>query len=111
MASVGIDIVDNQRIGKLLSESFVKKFLSDEELDDLEKIRTEDRRIEFVAGRIAAKEAVLKCLKTPNICDLREIVIKNDALGASFVQYKGREIQISISHEKLFSVAVAMCLQ
>ena len=111
MASVGIDIVENQRIGKLMSDSFVKKFLNDDELEDFRNIGTEDRKVEFLAGRIAAKEAVLKCLKTPNICSLRDITIRNDGLGAPYAEYEGREIQISISHEKLFSVAVAMFLR
>ena len=111
MVSVGIDIVDNQRIGRLLTDSFLNRFLSEEELKDYMAISTEDRRVEFVAGRIAAKEAVLKCLKDRDICSMKQIVIREDETGAPFVEFEGRDIQISISHEKLFSVAVAFYLQ
>lgn len=110
MVSVGIDIVDNQRIGKLLSDSFVNKFLSDEELEEYGNILSKDRRIEYISGKIAAKEAVLKCLKDDNICSMKQIVIKKDEFGAPFVVYKGYNIQLSISHEKLYSVAVALSL-
>ncbi len=111
MVSVGIDIVDNQRIGKLLSGPFIDKFLSDEEKQDYGALETEDRRIEFLAGRIAAKEAVVKCLRTENICSMKQIVIRKDGYGAPYAVYGGREIQVSISHEKLYSVAVALYLQ
>ena len=110
MVSVGIDIVENQRIKRLMTDSFVDKFLSEEERADFEKISTEDRKVEFLAGRIAAKEAVLKCLKNGNICSMNQITIKDDSVGAPYVVYDGLEIQISISHEKLFSVAVALQL-
>ena len=110
MASVGIDIVDNQRIEKLLTENFINKFLAEEEMEEFRTINTDDRKTEFVAGRIAAKEAVLKCLKNVNICTMRQIIIRKDEFGAPFATFNNLEIPISISHEKLYSVAVALCL-
>lgn len=110
MASVGIDIVDNQRVRKYISDSFIDKFLSETEREDYDALGTDDRKVEFIAGRIAAKEAVLKCLKTKDICTMKDIVIKEDVIGAPYVIYDGFDIQISISHEKLFSIAVAFYL-
>ena len=111
MISVGIDIVDNQRIEKMLTKSFINKFLSDEEQEDYDLLPTIERKVEFIAGRIAAKEAVLKCLKTKNICSMKDIIIRDDEWGAPFVTYGEHDIQISISHEKIFSIAIALYLR
>lgn len=86
MVCIGVDIVDNQRIRRMLSPSFINQFLSEEEKEEYHKISTENRQVEYIAGRLAAKEAVLKCFKTTTLCSMKKIVIKNDETGAPFVE-------------------------
>lgn len=59
MYRIGVDIVDNDRIRKNLSDSFLKHVLSEEELKEYGARKDS---VSYVAGRFAAKEAILKCL-------------------------------------------------
>ena len=59
---IGVDLVENMRIGELLEKhgrSFVEKIFTTGELDYAHKRR---RRVEHLAARFAAKEAVAKAL-------------------------------------------------
>ena len=62
MRRVGIDIVENARIAKdAENESFLKRVLSANELAMTENM-TPKRKREFVAGRFACKEAIIKAV-------------------------------------------------
>jgi holo-[acyl-carrier protein] synthase len=65
IAGVGIDLLDIDRVKKLLEQShgerFVERVLTPEERE-LAARRGRGRLAEFVAGRFAAKEAVVKAL-------------------------------------------------
>ena len=53
---IGTDIVDIERVRKAMSESFLSKVLSEEEIEKASSMK-EERKVQFVAGRFAAKEA------------------------------------------------------
>ena len=64
---VGIDLVDIERIQKLLQDQnslFLSRLLTVKELEQLSKYNTIHRKSEWVAGRFAAKEALFKALGT-----------------------------------------------
>ena len=68
-----------------------------------------------LAGKFAAKEAVIKLLSNQgiNISHLREIEILNDGSGKPFVNSSPLEhihdkISLSISHDGGFAVAIAL---
>ncbi|MBQ2509325.1 MAG: holo-ACP synthase [Erysipelotrichaceae bacterium] len=107
MKNVGIDIVENERVRKALSDAFVKKVLSQEERKRFEGFK-ETRKVEFLAGRFAAKEAIIKCLSGIEVPQLTDLNIENDEAGRPFIQYKDYEIVLSISHERNYSVAIAI---
>lgn len=102
---IGVDLVDNRRIKKYLSGSFLRHILSEEELAEY-SVRKDP--ITYVAGRIAAKEAILKCLVDRPITDFTKITITNGPFGEPMVHFEDFVIQVSISHEKDYTVAVAL---
>jgi holo-[acyl-carrier protein] synthase len=107
MKNVGIDIVENARVRKAMSDAFVKKVLSQEERERFDNFK-ETRKVEFLAGRFAAKEAIIKCLSGIEVPQLTDLNIRNDEAGRPFIQYKDYEIVLSISHERNYSVAIAI---
>lgn len=104
----GIDIVELDRV-KSVKEGFVKHVLS---LSEIEKYNSfeEQRRVEYLGGRFACKEAIIKCLSDIEIPNMNELNIQNDEKGKPFIKYKDYFIEISISHEKHYAIAVAILL-
>ena len=116
--SIGIDIVEVDRIRKDVDQfgrRFVSRILGVNELELFDK--RQDKLL-FLAGRFAAKEAVIKALgqyleKRPAYCVLE--VINNPSgrpelsLPPSILEkLKGATCLISISHEKNYATAVAI---
>ena len=114
---IGCDIVNHERVKKLnwSSDSDVQHhILSDEEYQLYQKAKD----IKFIAGRFAAKEAVVKCLGTgmEDGISLTNIQILQTIEGAPKIVVTGPEIElikqkgieswhVSISHSVGFSVA------
>lgn len=107
VVGVGIDIVEIGRIQKALRrERFTRKILTEHE-------EAYCRTAQSVAGRWAAKEAVIKALGVKYAP--REIEILNDPLGQPHVKIHsphfdaGRlRVYISITHERTHAAAVAV---
>jgi holo-[acyl-carrier protein] synthase len=108
---IGIDIVDIARIETIIKRNprFIEKILSVKEREKYASLTTDSRRVEFVAGRFAAKEALGKALGTGlgklNFCD---IVILNEESGKPTLCFPGDEAynaHISISHSQTSAVA------
>ena len=121
MQSIGLDIVSTERIRRAYAqhgERFAERILGPKELEVL------DRRVdksEFLAGRFAAKEAVIKALghfvkDRPPFTSLQ---IVNDNTGQPLVEFpveivaalSGHRCLISISHEKTNTAAVAVFVE
>ena len=109
MKNVGIDIVEVARIKKLYSDTFVNYLLSDEEKEIL-KIYSGERIYQFIAGRFAAKEAIIKALAGEEKLERKEISIINLEDGSPSIKLKDYQLLISISHESNYAVAIAICL-
>ena len=117
---IGCDIVNHERVEKLnwSSDSDVQhRILSDEEYQLYQK--TQD--IKFIAGRFAAKEAVVKCLGTgmEDGISLTNIQILQTIEGTPQIVITGPETEmikrkgikswhVSISHTNGFSIAVVI---
>lgn len=116
--SIGIDLVETDRIRKILKKygaRFVNRLLGQRELVTYSQ---RGDKVNFLAGRFAAKEAVIKSLGRfltvrPAYSSL-EIV--NDKTGnpcLDFGSLTGEKLRhkkclISISHEKHYATAVAI---
>lgn len=117
---IGTDIIEIRRIEKAITrnKNFTNKLFTKDEMDLWEK---KNFKLEFIAGRFAAKEAISKALGT-GIRDFsfKDIEIINNELGKPQVILKPKaediitkisksyKIHLSISHEKEYAIAYAL---
>ncbi|MCC5437505.1 holo-ACP synthase [Clostridium botulinum] len=117
---IGTDITEIRRIEKAITrnKNFINKLFTKNEMDLWEK---KNFKLEFIAGRFAAKEAISKALGT-GIRDFnfQDIEIINNELGKPKVILKPKaediirkisqshKIHLSISHEKEYAIAYAL---
>lgn len=117
----GIDIVENKRIRQAVishKDRFLKRIYNSSEIEYCEN---KVNRFENYSGFFAAKESVLKAFGTgiSHGLTLKDIEIAHYESGSPYVllhlksqeffENSGfKEIKLSISHEKNFSVAVAL---
>ena len=120
----GIDLVDFERIESMLNrhgQRFLDRVFTAQEQSDAESINT---RSEKLAGRFAAKEAVLKLLGTGwrGKIAWTDIEVINGPAGAPSVNISGEvkriaeetnieQITLSITHTANFAIASAVALQ
>lgn len=120
LIGVGSDIVSVPRISKIVSRrpGFANRILSGKE----KSIYLERRcSAEFLAGRFAAKEALLKAFGTGlrNGLLFNEIEITSGPSGEPVAGFSGRALQIfqglgagkafvTISHDKEYAIAFAV---
>ena len=102
--NIGCDIVENNRL-KNKNQEFIDYVLTEKE-----KLLYKEKGLSFLCGRFAVKEAIMKVL--PNTKDLNflDFEILNDSLGSPYVVNRP-DIKISISHEKNYTVAVALLVK
>lgn len=109
MMKIGVDIVENKRFKNKLDYNFLSHFLTANELKDYERFDNQQAKINFISGRWAVKEAVFKTLTSASRPSLKQIEIGYDNNRAPIVLTpKLNHIQISISHENNYSVAIAL---
>ena len=117
----GIDMVDCKRLEEILrrqGDRFLKRVFTPTEL---EYCRGKKREIEHLAGRFAAKEAVLKLLGTGLRGGMKwtDIEITNEPSGQPRVRLAGQcrslaeesklgQILVSISHIETHAIASAV---
>ncbi|MGC9454098.1 MAG: holo-ACP synthase [Phycisphaerae bacterium] len=117
----GVDMVECARLAEVLDRHgrrFLERVFTAAELD---YCLGRKREIEHLAGRFAAKEAVLKLLGTGWQGGIRwtDIEVRNDPSGRPVVRLEGRcreiaderslgEILISISHIRTHAIASAI---
>lgn len=95
--NIGCDIVEHERINLKI----VKKVLFDEELAFYNE---SNNKVEYLASRFAAKEAIVKAMdRTIGFNDIR---ITNAPSGKPVCNIEG--IMLTISHEKNYSIAFAV---
>tara|TARA_Y100001935_G_C17053156_1_gene383031 strand:- start:73 stop:471 length:399 start_codon:yes stop_codon:yes gene_type:complete len=116
----GIDIVEINRISKVYEKfgfNFLVKVLSNQELKIIPTYKK--KRIDFISGRFAAKEALVKAIGTGfrNGLSFKKISIINDDYGKPEIlldknldrilekKIKNVNILVSISHEKKYCIS------
>ena len=118
----GIDITRIKRFKKFLkNEKFLNKVFTEKEIEHILQNKTEIGKLERIAGKFCAKEAILKALGTGigNGIKLKEIEILSDEnlrpkvflysnAKQKFAVLKLNEIDISISHDA--GMAIAICV-
>ena len=77
----------------------------------MKSVQNEKRKNKYenYAGRFAAKEALVKALGQGfTKYSFLDIEITNDELGKPTINFKGKKIDVSISHEKHYAVAMVI---
>ncbi len=108
ISGIGVDIV---RIDRAVAD-LANRVLSCEEREIYLEFKADSRKQEFLAGRFAAKEALIKAFQSKDIVyGFRDWVIVNDPEGKPFLKspvIEGYSVFLSISHEREY--AVALCV-
>ena len=98
---IGIDIVDLRRIH--LSDSSINTMLTEEEKKEYSLKISDRRKVEYLAGRFAVKEAIFKA--TQDKAYLQYSILNTD-FGKPYV-LNHPEIEISISHDGDYAIGMA----
>lgn len=100
---IGVDIIDLNRLN-LDHHHFIERVLTPAELEVYCQKKTEQQKREYLGGRFAAKEAVMKALGTGiGKTSFQDIEVLNSESGCPYLNIKNASI--SISHEKDYAVA------
>ena len=94
---IGCDIIKISRFDKNL-DRLKSKILNADEQKEFNKVKN---KLEYIAGRWAAKEAIFKA------ANIKNVSILNNLDGSPYVA-NYPNIQISISHEKKYAIAFAL---
>ncbi|WP_051415363.1 holo-ACP synthase [Nocardiopsis sp. CNT312] len=115
---VGVDVLDRRELDRLLLRPWFLRFgYAPQERAEAEALGPR-RRAEFLTGRFAAKEAVLKALGRGMLqgIALSDIRVARTGRGAPHVVFLGAAarlglppVSLSISHKNDVVVAVALC--
>lgn len=106
---IGLDVVDMSRIAEAVgkSDKFVSRVLTREELQVYETL-SDKRKLEFVSGRFAAKEAFSKAYGTGigvvGFQDIKVLPNEKNKPILTCAQFEGRSF-VSISHTDALAIA------
>lgn len=112
---IGLDIIELSRIKQAInrSEKFQNRILTEKELHVFNTL-TDTRKIEFLGGRFAAKEAYSKANGTGigKGCEFQQIEILNDSLGKPILYFDGQVVNgfVSITHTREYAAAQVILL-
>lgn len=110
MLGLGIDLVKNSRIIKSCNEDFINQILTKKEQEDYYH-RNGRKKDEYLCGRFAAKEAIIKAVSEYDNPHMLEIEILNNDIGMPIVKFKDYNIILSISHEEEYTIAETILLK
>ena len=105
---IGCDIVDIHRFEKYVDDKKrLEKLYTENELNEFYKITNHRRKIEFLAGRFAVKEATSKALGVGISKDFsfHDIEILKDEKGRPYIVYGNYITHVTISHTDTTAVA------
>ena len=102
LLGVGCDIVEIARIKRAMEKESFLRVLSEQERKLFDRIPKE-RRAEWLAGRFAAKEAVIKAVHKEKSYVLSAV--------APTCYIAGLQVEVSISHEKEYTIAYAAAMK
>lgn len=108
---IGIDIIELERIRQSLENNvrFVERILTPQERESYRQLTNEKRKVEYVAGRFAAKEAFAKAAGTGiGKLAFQDMEVSQTEAGAPVLHVAGYEeenIFLSISHAERYAVA------
>ncbi|WP_368487066.1 holo-ACP synthase [Spiroplasma sp. DGKH1] len=106
--NVGIDIIKNKRIK--VNDQFASKILAEKEFQYYSSVDSKTRQREYLAGRWAVKEALIKALEynfpLNTVCIATGDDNKLKVTGLNLAE--NEFLNISLSHEEEYSVGIAI---
>lgn len=116
---VGVDIIEIIRIKEAIERNpkFIERIFTEKEIKYFEQI---NYRYESIAGRFAAKEAIVKALGTGfRNMKIKDIEVTNNEIGKPLVklmggaleivkEHKNVKIHLSISHNRDNAIAYSL---
>ncbi|MGY0693674.1 holo-ACP synthase [Virgibacillus sp. FSP13] len=108
---IGIDLVELTRIRSSIERNprFIERILTVEERAVFEHLSTDNRKVEYLAGRFAAKEAFAKAVGTGiGKLSFQHIKVLPDKQGAPILIAEGFEnanVFVSITHSNNYAAA------
>lgn len=101
---VGVDIVYIPRLDN--KDDLASRILSPQEYE-IYQIKT--NKAEFLAGRFATKEAFIKANHgTIKDLNFKEISVTYDENNAPIMMFRGKQYEVSISHDGDYAIAVVI---
>ncbi|AYJ01543.1 ACP synthase [Candidatus Phytoplasma ziziphi] len=114
MKNIGVDLVEIKKIKKIGIEKIADRILSNAEQLIYQDINHLSRKLSFLGGRWAAKEAIFKAYQKGNLKNnYRDWSILNDLnSGAPYVIHSdsSSKIIISITHTENYALAFVILL-
>ncbi|MFC3418824.1 holo-ACP synthase [Salinicoccus hispanicus] len=108
---LGTDIIEIERIRSVEGENsrLSARILAPDEMDVYSRLSEDGRRMEYLAGRFAVKEAYSKALGTGigSNAVFRDIICLNDENGKPYIM-NDPHAHVSISHSKAYVVATVI---
>lgn len=106
---IGLDVIEKDRIKSLLEQQprFISRVLTNSEQLEFQQVGTK-RKVEWLAGRFAAKEAFAKALGTGigSQLSFQDITISNAASGQPIIkQPTGIHAHLTITHTREIAAA------
>ncbi|ALC87673.1 MULTISPECIES: holo-ACP synthase [Bacillaceae] len=110
ITGIGLDITELHRVKSIKNKTnkFEERILTKKEIEQMQGL-SENRQIEFLAGRFAAKEAFSKAKGTGigKNCSFQDIEIIRETSGRPTLYFKGKLVNgfVSITHTKEYAAA------
>lgn len=106
MKGIGVDIVDLERLD-INNLHFVQKILAPQEYTAFCQMSSHKRKLEYLGGRFAGKEAYMKAYhKGLGHFHFHDIIILNHDDGSPYLN--DEHAYISISHEDKYAIAFVL---
>ncbi|MGM7724408.1 holo-ACP synthase [uncultured Metabacillus sp.] len=113
IAGIGLDIIELDRIRRIVERQpgFIKRILTINEIETYATL-SKERKVEFLAGRFAVKEAYSKALGTGigEEISFQDIEVINDERGKPIIKLlkklpQADTIHVSITHTRQYAAA------
>lgn len=111
ITGIGLDLIELDRISESVKKNprFIQRILTENELEIYNQLKSDRRKVEFLSGRFAAKEAFSKAVGVGiGKLSFQHIEILSNRNGAPVLTAKGFELErifVSITHSKQFAAA------
>jgi holo-[acyl-carrier protein] synthase len=113
IAGIGLDIIELDRIRRIVERQpgFIKRILTINEIEKFASL-SKERKVEFLAGRFAVKEAYSKALGTGigEEFSFQDIEVLNDEKGKPMIHLLKNlpltyNVHVSITHTRQYAAA------